>query len=586
MSWLVLVGALGRGRRARDAQPRPVQASACATSRAGRAERADRRRADARHGDHRGRADDRRHDEPHDPLGGGDRAGPDRRARLREAPRSARAGVGRAAVDRRAVLPRESSLRHPSRRAQLALVDGVAPAIVERVAVQAPRRARPSRGSRSSRATRRAWTASARSADGRRPIALAELRQGEVYLNEDAADELDAREGDIVLRLRRRPAARVGVRRSSTTTAPAPTARRADAARHRAGCCSTGGPDQARARSRTAAAHGRRRRSRRGRRALQPVLAPLGLEAAPAKQDALEEADQAGNAFMSLFTTFGSFSIAAGILLIFLIFVMLAAERRGELGIARAGRHAPRPPRADVRLRGRGLRPARRRRRRGRSASGSPSGWCSVMAGARRRVRRRDRRPSRLRSLVVAYALGVLLTLVVVACLGLAREPAQHRRRRSATCPSRSPTSGAARGSPIARGSLSASCWLVGHLGGEATPFMLGVSLVLIGLVPVARALGVPRAPRVHARRPRPRRLVAAAVRTCWTAIFGHAEDGLLDLDRRRPDGRRRRDLGDHVQRRRPARGDARHLRPDPGAGAGAEDGDGVPAPRAASAPA
>ena len=36
-----------------------------------------------------------------------------------------------------------------------------------------------------------------------------------------------------------------------------------------------------------------------------------------------------------MFTTFGS-SIAAGILLIFLIFVMLAAERRGELGIARA----------------------------------------------------------------------------------------------------------------------------------------------------------------------------------------------------------------------------------------------------------
>ena len=39
---------------------------------------------------------------------------------------------------------------------------------------------------------------------------------------------------------------------------------------------------------------------------------------------------------MAFFTTFGTFSIAAGILLIFLIFVMLAAERRGELGIARA----------------------------------------------------------------------------------------------------------------------------------------------------------------------------------------------------------------------------------------------------------
>ena len=33
---------------------------------------------------------------------------------------------------------------------------------------------------------------------------------------------------------------------------------------------------------------------------------PLGLETAPAKQDALEAADQAGNAFMSFFTTFGT----------------------------------------------------------------------------------------------------------------------------------------------------------------------------------------------------------------------------------------------------------------------------------------
>src|SRR5204863_7499687 len=62
----------------------------------------------------------------------------------------------------------------------------------------------------------------------------------------------------------------------------------------------------------------------------------LGLEADNTKQDALNAADSMGSAFMSMFTTFGSFSIAAGILLIFLIFVMLAAERRSELGIARA----------------------------------------------------------------------------------------------------------------------------------------------------------------------------------------------------------------------------------------------------------
>ena len=69
---------------------------------------------------------------------------------------------------------------------------------------------------------------------------------------------------------------------------------------------------------------------------LAPTMAGFGLEIDTEKKDGLERADAEGNAFMSLFTTFGSFSIAAGVLLIFLIFVMLAAERRGELGIARA----------------------------------------------------------------------------------------------------------------------------------------------------------------------------------------------------------------------------------------------------------
>src|SRR5204863_2954144 len=71
-------------------------------------------------------------------------------------------------------------------------------------------------------------------------------------------------------------------------------------------------------------------------RLLKPTVSPLGLETDKSKQDALKQADALGATFMSFFTTFGSFSIAAGILLIFLIFIMLAAERRGELGIARA----------------------------------------------------------------------------------------------------------------------------------------------------------------------------------------------------------------------------------------------------------
>ena len=107
----------------------------------------------------------------------------------------------------------------------------------------------------------------------------------------------------------------------------------ADAARR--GAALLGKPGQVNAR-----VHRESRRRGRDRRAsiarLGPTLARLGLEADNSKQDALELADEQGAAFMSIFTTFGSFSIAAGILLIFLIFVMLAAERRSELGIARA----------------------------------------------------------------------------------------------------------------------------------------------------------------------------------------------------------------------------------------------------------
>jgi putative ABC transport system permease protein len=54
------------------------------------------------------------------------------------------------------------------------------------------------------------------------------------------------------------------------------------------------------------------------------------------KKDGLDAADLFGSVFTSIFIVFGLFSIAAGILLIFLIFVMLAAERRAEMGMARA----------------------------------------------------------------------------------------------------------------------------------------------------------------------------------------------------------------------------------------------------------
>src|SRR5665811_1517204 len=69
---------------------------------------------------------------------------------------------------------------------------------------------------------------------------------------------------------------------------------------------------------------------------LKPHLAENDLGIAPIKQDFVEQAELLANVFVSLFIVFGLFSIAVGILLIVLIFTMLAAERRSEMGMERA----------------------------------------------------------------------------------------------------------------------------------------------------------------------------------------------------------------------------------------------------------
>jgi putative ABC transport system permease protein len=54
------------------------------------------------------------------------------------------------------------------------------------------------------------------------------------------------------------------------------------------------------------------------------------------KEMLLLAANLIGSVFTTMFVAFGSFSIAAALLLIFLIFIMLAAERTQEMGVARA----------------------------------------------------------------------------------------------------------------------------------------------------------------------------------------------------------------------------------------------------------
>ncbi len=72
------------------------------------------------------------------------------------------------------------------------------------------------------------------------------------------------------------------------------------------------------------------------REALDRIEGGDQLGVNPVKQDAVEGAELFSAIFMSLFIVLGLFSAAAGILLIFLIFMMLAAERRSEMGMARA----------------------------------------------------------------------------------------------------------------------------------------------------------------------------------------------------------------------------------------------------------
>ena len=67
-----------------------------------------------------------------------------------------------------------------------------------------------------------------------------------------------------------------------------------------------------------------------------PVLRDNGLELFPLKTELIGLANEVASIFVTVFTFFGLFSIGVGILLIFLMFSMLAAERKTEMGISRA----------------------------------------------------------------------------------------------------------------------------------------------------------------------------------------------------------------------------------------------------------
>ena len=374
------------------------------------------------------------------------------------------------------------------------LVDGVTPAVIEQIAVQAPeqRQTEPRVTLFAADPARMDGFGTIEGAAGE--VTLGDLDRSEAFLNEEAAQELGVGKGDRVLIYAGGPALRVTVadivRYEGAGTADSALFLPLDEAQSFLG------------------RPGRVRHvliSNRGDEwsgaglsgevveTLEPVLAPLGLDVDASKEDAIEAADVQGSAFMAFFTTFGSFSIAAGILLIFLVFVMLATERRGELGIARAIGT-----------------------RRGHlvqtfTFEGAAYDLIAALVGALVgaavaflmvlvMAQAFDAAGGESfdiefavtpRSLAIAYALGVLLTLAVVAvsawrvsvmtisaAIRNLPEPKRLRRRRRLAL--------AAVG--LALGALMT---LSGVTGDAATPAMIGVSLMLVSLVPVLQTLGV-----------------------------------------------------------------------------------------------
>jgi putative ABC transport system permease protein len=71
-------------------------------------------------------------------------------------------------------------------------------------------------------------------------------------------------------------------------------------------------------------------------RGITQSAAGLDPQVTQIKQQVLDMADQVGHDFTQMFTAMGSFGVLAGLLLLINLFVMLAAERKPELGMARA----------------------------------------------------------------------------------------------------------------------------------------------------------------------------------------------------------------------------------------------------------
>jgi putative ABC transport system permease protein len=227
---------------------------------------------------------------------------------------------------------------------------------------------------------------------------------------------------------------------------------------------------------------------------LNTALSGRGLGVDPIKQDRVENAETFSSLFTAIFLVLGLFSISAGVLLIVLIFTMLAAERRSEMGMQRAlGAHGRQLMQQFV-SEGSGYAILA-------GVAGSALGVAAAVAIAEgMKLFLGDYAPIEssvsARSIVVAYCAGVVITFgtVVLASWKVSRvsivaavrdipERSVHQRNR------RTLVWGVLL--LLAGGLLT----ITGASNSQAFPFMVGMSLLPFGLALVLGFFGAPGRP-------------------------------------------------------------------------------------------
>jgi putative ABC transport system permease protein len=372
-------------------------------------------------------------------------------------------------------------------------IDGITPAIIETVGLQdmTSQQTEPRFTIFASDPQRMSGFGEIRDVSGP-VVSLADLAAGEVFMNAEGADKLSASTGDQIMVYAADRATAMTVKaivdyKGAATTESAilmPLAVAQEVLDHPGEIkhiliSNNGGLTSGMGLTDTVIAE------------LKSTLDPMNLEADPTKQDAIDLADETGNMFFTVFVTFGSFSVIAGMLLIFLIFVMLAQERKGEMGVARAV-GAQRTDLAQA-FTFEGVAYDLSAALVGAAAGVAIAYVMAIVLAAGLGDFADLRHKVEPRSIAVAYMLGALVTFAVIT-ISAWRVSFLNIVRAIRDLPDPIKRRGESRGWILGVLAIMAGTLLAysGIDGKQAAPMYLGISMVILGAIPVLRQLGIP----------------------------------------------------------------------------------------------